>query len=330
MVTIKDVARMAGVAPSTISKYINGGTVRKENADAIREAISALDYHVNPFARSLKTQRSRFIGILLPDMAAPFYGSVITALDKVVREKGYHTLISCYSSNHGLERDNLRFLISTGVDGLIYAPEDLSSDEFDELTMNRSIPVVQIDRMIQGVESDVVLVNNSDAVYQAVSRLIMEGHRRIATLTGPKSVFTAKERLVGYLRALSDYGILYDDALVISGENSFAAGYRGFLELMQVKDRPTAIFTTNYDITMGLITAARERNIHIPDEISVFGFDCMEICTMMNPPLPVIHQPEQEIGKVAASYLLERLSGYDGVPRISRLSCTLVQGTDSE
>ena len=324
MATIKDVARMAGVSPSTISKYINGGNVREENVSAIREAIAALDYHVNPFARSLKTQRSRSIGVLLPDMAAPFYGSVVTALDRVLREQGYHTLISCYGSNHGLERDNLRFLISTGVDGLVYAPEDLSADEFSELTANRCIPVVQVDRMIQGVDSDVVLVNNSDAVYQAVSRLIEAGHRRIAILTGPKSVFSAKERLVGYLRALSDHGILYDDALVISGENAFAAGYRGFLELMQVPDRPTAIFTTNYDITIGLVTAARERGVHIPGEIDVFGFDCMEICTMMNPPLPVIHQPEQEIGQTAAAYLLERLGGYSGPPRITRLKCSLV------
>lgn len=324
MATIKDVARMAGVSPSTISKYINGGNVREENVNAIREAITALDYHVNPFARSLKTQRSRSIGVLLPDMTAPFYGSVVTALDRVLREQGYHTLISCYGSNHGLERDNLRFLISTGVDGLVYAPEDLSADEFSELTANRCIPVVQVDRMIQGVDSDVVLVNNSDAVYQAVSRLIEAGHRRIAILTGPKSVFSAKERLVGYLRALSDHGILYDDALVISGENAFAAGYRGFLELMQVPDRPTAIFTTNYDITIGLVTAARERGVRIPDEIDVFGFDCMEICTMMRPPLPVIHQPEQEIGQTAAAYLLERLGGYSGPPRITRLKCSLV------
>lgn len=324
MATIKDVARMAGVSPSTISKYINGGHVREENVNAIREAITALDYHVNPFARSLKTQRSRSIGVLLPDMTAPFYGSVLTALDRVLREHGYHSLISCYGSNHGLERDNLRFLISTGIDGLIYIPEDLSADEFRELTANRCIPTVQVDRMIQGVSSDVVLVNNTDAVYQAVSRLITGGHRRIAILTGPKSVFSAKERLVGYLRALSDHGILYDDALVISGENSFAAGYRGFLELMQVPDRPTAIFTTNYDITIGLVTAARERGVRIPEEIDVFGFDCMEICTMMTPPLPVVHQPEQEIGQIAAAYLIDRLNGHSGPARITRLKCRLV------
>lgn len=323
MATIKDVARMAGVSMSTVSKYINGGNVRQENLDAIRNAIEALDYRVNPFARSLKTQRSRSIGILLPEITAPFFGSVVASLDKTFRESGYHTLISCYSSSHGLERDNLSYLISHGIDGLIYAPEDLSAEEYYELTANCSIPMVQMDRMIQGVESDTVLVDNADAVYNAVSHLILQGHRRVAIITGPKSVYSAKERLVGYLRALSDNGILYDDNLVISDQYAFATGYKAIDTLLQLPDPPTAVFATNYDFTIGLITSIRERGINIPDQMDVFGFDCVEICTMMNPPLPVVHQPEEEIGRTAATYLIDRLSGYTGEPRLTRLKCNI-------
>jgi len=323
MATIKDVAKMAGVSPSTISKFMNGGNVREENVEAIRAAIAALDYRVNPFGRNLKNQCSRSIGVLLPDITAPFFGNIMTALDKVLRENGYHSLISCYSANHGLERDNLRFLISTGIDGLIYMPENLSAEEFFELTSNCNIPTVQIDRCLPGLPGDTVLVDNADAVHTAVSRLVGHGHRRIAIITGPKSVFSAKERLVGYLRALSDLGILYDDQLVISGQNDFATGYHGFETLDALPDRPTAVFTTNYDITMGFITAARERGMHIPEDIAVFGFDCVNICTMMKPPLPVVHQPEQEIGQLAARYLIERLSGFDGPPRTTRLKCSI-------
>ena len=119
MATIKDVAKLAGVSVSTVSKYINGGHLRGGNSDAIRDAIAQLDYHVNPFARSLKSQRGRSVGILLPSMTASFYGSVLTSLDKALRECGYHILISCYGANHGLERDNLQFLITNGIDGLI-------------------------------------------------------------------------------------------------------------------------------------------------------------------------------------------------------------------
>lgn len=323
MATIKDVARMAGVSLSTVSKYINGGNVRGENAQAIRNAIRELDFRVNPFARSLKTQRSRSIGVLLPDISAPFFGTVVTALDRTLRERGYHSLISCYSSNHAMERDNLHFLISAGIDGLVYVPEDLSAEEYYELTANYNVPMVQMDRMIQGVDSDTVLVDNADAVYSATAGLIQKGHRRIAMISGPKYVFTAKERQVGYLRALSDHNILFDDALFICDENTFATGYNGCRALLGLENRPTAVITTNYDITIGLITAARERGLRIPDDIDVFGFDRVDVCTMMKPPLPVIHQPEQLLGQTAAKYLIQRLEGYTGESRMTRLKCRI-------
>ena len=323
MATIKDVARLAGVSVSTISKYLNGGNVLEENAEAIRKAIAELDYRVNPFARSLKTQKSRAIGVLLPEMTPPFFGSVVMSLDRTLREHGYHTLISCYSSSYGLERENLQFLINNGIDGLIYAPEDISAEEFYDLTANCSIPTVQIDRMVQGVSSDTVLVDNSDAAYDAVTHLILRGHRRIAIITGPKSVYSAKERLVGYLRALSDNGILYDDNLVISGQYVFGTGYRALETLLELPEPPTAVFVTNYDFTIGLVTAARERGVSIPDDLDIFGFDCVEICTMMRPPLPVVHQPEVQIGVLAAEYLIQRLEGYTGEPRVTKLKCKL-------
>lgn len=323
MATIKDVARLAGVSVSTISKYLNGGNVLDENAEAIRNAIEALDYRVNPFARSLKTQKSRAIGVLLPEMTPPFFGSVVQSLDRTLRERGYHTLISCYSSSYGLERENLQFLINNGIDGLIYAPENLTAEEFYDLTANCSIPTVQVDRMIQGVSSDTVLVDNADATYKAVSYLLSKGHRRVATITGPKGVYSAMERLVGYLRALSDRGILYDDNLVINGPYEFATGYRALDALLGLPDPPTAIFTTNYDFTIGLVTAARERGVNIPEDLDIFGFDCVEICTMINPPLPVVQQPEAEIGKIAAQYLIQRLEGYMGDPRVTKLKCKL-------
>lgn len=323
MATIKDVARLAGVSVSTISKYLNGGNVLEENAEAIRQAITQLDYRVNPFARSLKTQRSKSIGVLLPEMTPPFFGSVVQSLDRTLREHGYHTLVSCYSSSYGLERENLQFLLGNGIDGLIYAPENITAEEFYDLTANSSIPTVQIDRMIQGVSSDTVLVDNADAAYNAVNYLITKGHRRVATITGPKGVYSAMERLVGYLRALSDRGILYDDHLVISGPYEFGTGYLALEQLLKLPDPPTAIFTTNYDFTIGLVTAARERGIRIPEDLDIFGFDCVQICTMINPPLPVVQQPEAEIGKIAAEYLIQRLEGYSGEPRVTKLRCKL-------
>ena len=324
MATIKDVARVAGVSMSTVSKYINGGNIRRDKEAAIRKAVEDLDYRVNMCARNLKTQRNRSIGILLPDISAPFFGSVVTALDKTLREHGYHSLISCYSANHGMERDNLQYLITTGIDGLIYIPEDLSAEEYYELTSNCNMPMVQMDRWIQGVESDAVLVDNADAVYKATTELVKKGHRRIALMSGPKYVFTAKERQVGYLRALSDHGILFDDELIITGSNSFATGYHGCEKILSLSNRPTAVVTTNYDITIGFVTAVRERGLVIPEDLDIFGFDCVDVCTMMKPPLPVVQQPEYLMGQTAAQYLIQRLEGYTGDNRLTRLKCNIV------
>lgn len=324
MATIKDVARIADVSMATVSKYLNGGKVRSENAKAIAAAIEQLDFRINPHARGLKTHVSRAVGILLPDMTAPFYGSVLTAIDRVLREHGIHTLIACYGSDHGLEREKLQFLLSNGIIGLIYVPEDLSCDEFHELTAYFGIPTVQVDRMIPQVQCDAVLVDNTDAAHTAVSHLIEKGHTRIAAITGSKTVFSSKERLVGYLRALSDHNLLYDDALVICEKNDFATGYLGFQRLLSLDSPPTAVFASNYDITMGLTTAARERGYRIPEQLDIVGFDCGDICAMMQPPLPVMQQPEQEIGRLAAEYLLQRMAGCTEPPRVTRLHCKMV------
>ena len=324
MSTIKDVAKLAGVSMSTVSKFINGGTVREDKLESIRNAIETLDYRVNPFARGLKVQRNRTIGVLFPDIIAPFFGSILTALDKTLRENGYHTLISCYGSNHGMERSNLKFLICNGIDGLIYVPEDLSCEEYEELTATYNVPTVLIDRLIQGVNTDAVLVDNAEAVYNAVSHLISKGHQKIAIISGPKSVFSAKERQIGYLRALTDHDVLYNDDYFVTGENTFITGYQGCETLLMLPDPPTAVVTTNYNITLGMITLLHERGLHFPDEMDAVGFDCVEICTILKPPLPVIYQPEAQIGQTAAHYLMERLDGYAGPARQTRLPCTYI------
>ena len=171
---------------------------------------------------------------------------------------------------------------------------------------------------------DAVLTDNAESVQSAMERMAARGHRRIAIIAGPKAVLTAQERLAGYLRALEALNILYDDTLVISGELSFATGYQGLLRLMGSGNPPTAIFSTNHDITLGAVTAARERGVRIPEDIDIWGYDCVDICRMMTPPLPVLHQPERELGRQTAKYLIERLEGYSGPPRLTRLKCELI------
>lgn len=324
MATIKDVAQSAGVSISTVSKFLNGGNVLPEYAEPIRKAIADLDYRVNPYARNLKTPRKKFVGVLLPNIALDFFGSIITSLDRVLRSNGYHIVTSCYNSDHGLERDYLAFLLGIGIDGLVYMPENLSEEEFLELTEKHPIPIVQADRLIPNIQSDAVLTDNTDASYEAVSKLAEMGHTRIALLSGPSSILTARERMVGYLRALSDHHIPYDDSLVIVGDYTFTCGYQSLQTLLELPDPPTAVFCINYDMSLGLITAAQERGLKLPEQLNIFSYDCIEICSLMSPPLSVVHQPAAQIGQTAGAYLLERLNGYDGPPRTMRLKSQVI------
>jgi LacI family transcriptional regulator len=319
MATIRDVAKQAGLSVATISKYLNGGPVREKNRGTIQNAINALGYQVNPYARSLKTRRSMSVGVLLPSMITPFFTNMLTELDLVLRGSGYHELVSFYGPDHGLEREKFQFLVNAGVDGLIYAPEHVTAGEFEEIVGGRGLPVILTDRLVEGVSADTVLVDNTEAVCEGMGQLISRGHRRIAIINGPEAVFTAKERMAGYLRALAGAGIAYDPALVKSGEYSAPTGYRSFQELMAMPAPPTAVFTTNYDLTLGALTAAHERGVKLPDEVALYGFDCSDICNILVPPVPVIAQPEKEIGRLSAQYLLERMEGYAGAPRVSRL-----------
>ncbi len=322
MATIRDVAEYSGLSVATISKYLNGGPVKAQNRQKIQDAIRALDYQVNPYARSLKTRKSMSVGVLLPSMITPFFINMVLSLDSILRRRGYNSLVCFYGPDHGLEREKFQFLVNAGVDGLIYAPEHITYEEYADLMVGHSIPVILADRLIAGIQADAVLVDSASAVQAAVQQLLSQGRQKIAFINGPETVYTAKERMSGYLRGLSQAGVQYDPQLVRSGDYTFSTGYRCLHELMALPQPPDAIIMSNYDLTLGAITAAHELSIRIPEQTALYGFDCKDVCGIMVPPIPVILQPEAEIGKLAAEYLLQRLNGFDGEPRITRLKAT--------
>lgn len=324
MSTIRDVAKRANVSVATVSKYLNGGHVRKQKEQAIQAAVQELEYQINPYAKSLRTRRSMAVGILLPSALTPFFSNMLQSLDFSLRRAGYQTLVSFYRPDHGIEREKLQFLSRAGIDALAYTPENITSSEFQDIFSASSMPIVLIDRMIAGIEADAVLVDSSTAVYTAIERLIAQQHRRIAIINGPPSVYTAKERMAGYLHALSAHSIAYEPDYVQSGEYAMRTGYQGFLKLMSLPVPPTAIITMNYDLTLGALTAAQEYSVRIPSEVALFGFDCSDICNVISSPIPIIHQPEQELGSQTAQFLLERINGYTGPARLARLPAAII------
>ena len=330
MSTIKDVAKYTGLSLGTISKYLNGGNVREENRVLIDDAVRSLGFRVNRNARSLKTNKTMTVGVVIPTISIPFFGSVIQHFDAVMREAGYSTFICSYDFNRELELEKLRFLANNNVDGIVLAPESIAADELDAMrSLRGDMPFVLIDRIVPGFKCDSVVVDNRDAVKNAVEHLISLGHTRIGLLAGPDDMSTGDERTKGYIEALKNNGITVDSDYINVGKYDYESGHRGFMELMNLKKPPTAILANNYDTTLGSISASYEKGLTLGYDIGFVGFDATEVARAATPRLTVVEQPTELMGKTAARMLLKRLGGdMKSFPEIIRLKTRLVTGHD--
>ena len=319
--TIKDIARETGLSLATISKYMNGGHVLDQNCERIEAAIEKLDYRVNYFARGLKTNRSMTIGVLLPTIASPFFGRVVAEMDKRMRTHGYHCVVCSYDFDPDLELEKLRFLVSNNVDGIVLVPEHIEAEALSAVV--NQTPVILMDRMIKDYACDAIVADNLNAIYGAIEGLFQKKHRRIGIIVGPQDISTAYERMVGYRRVYEDYHIPLDESLIKIGNYDLESGYRLFNELMDAPEPPTAVCVTNYDMTVGAITAAHERGIELPTQVDFIGFDNIDLCAIVTPPLSIVEQPMDEMGQAAARLMLQRLEGSTEPPQLLRLKSKL-------
>ena len=305
--TMKDIARETGLGLATISSYFNGGNVRQQNRAKIEAAIEKLHYEVNEVARGLKTNETHTIGVVIPELNNIFSSEVLTGMEDVLRQHGYATIICDCRTDPEQEREAMEFLIRKRVDGLVNMPVDTAGNNLRSFQRTGK-PMVLIDREIQGVLCDSVLVDNEDAAFQAVMLLIRNGHRNIGIAGGPGDVFTARERLKGYLRAHREAGIEIQESLIYHGDYTIRGGAKAVEVLLEQNPRMTALFVTNYDMTVGALIGLNERDVKIPEEISLFGFDNPAFAKACYPRLTIVSQPTEKIGQEAAKVLLRRLS----------------------
>lgn len=322
--TIKDVAKYTGLSIATISKYINGGNVLEKNKEAIEEAIKVLNFRVNEMARGLKTNKSKTIGIVIPDLEQTFCTNIVSNIENILIKYGYSTIICDYKEDPQLEKEKLKFLVNKMVDGIIIMPLGDEKEVIQEIIDN-GIVTVLIDRVINDIQCDMVLVDNLNASYDAVEQLIMKGHKRIGIIAGPENVYTAEERLKGYYRVHEDYSLPAHEELIKHGDYKVNSGYELLNECMEMDNPPTALFVTNYEMTLGAIMAVNERNIMIPQQLSLIGFDNLQMARIIKPPLSIVIQPMKKIGETSAEVLLKRLNGdMNNFPSRFRLKADLI------
>ena len=304
--TMKDIARQTGLGLATISSYFNGGNVREKNRIKIEAAIEELHYEVNEVARGLKTNATRTIGVVIPELNNTFCAEIITGMEDVLRSHGYATIVCDCRTDRKLEQEAVEFLIRRRVDGIINMPVDEEGKHLRKFQKTGK-PIVLIDRRIQGISCDSVLVDNRKAAEDAVQCFIKNGHRNIGIIGGPEGIFTAQERLLGYSKALKEAGIPIRGSLIFHGDYTIQGGVRGLEELVRSNPDMTAVFVTNYEMTMGAMIGVNELGIKIPEQLSMIGFDNLQFARACNPKLTIVSQPTDGIAREVARIMLEHL-----------------------
>ncbi|WP_312644176.1 LacI family DNA-binding transcriptional regulator [Hydrogenoanaerobacterium sp.] len=326
--TMKDIANYTGLGLATISKYFNGGNVLEKNRVAIEQAIKELNFTVNEFARGLKTSKSKTVGVIIPELSNIFVTTIITIIEDILRKKGYGVIVCDCRTDEALERESVQFLVNKMVDGIINMPV-CKDGEHLEPALAKNIPVVLIDRMISNLKEsvDAVVVDNVSASEKATAHLIENGHQRIGIVIGPRGVFTSQQRLLGYNQAFIKNGLIPDGELVEYSDYTVQGGYESIKLMLACHRDLTAVFVTNYEMTLGAIIAINELGIKLPQELSIIGFDNMQLSQVVKPKLTIITQPLEEIGEQVAEVMLSRLTkNSEYRPEIITLSTALQLG----
>lgn len=305
-VTMRDVARHAGVSVATVSRVLNGsGPVGEGTRERILETASALRYVPNGTARSLTTSTTETVGVLLPNLYGEFYSEVIRGVEGAVRARRYHTLLS--SVHDGLDELTaaLRTLVGR-VDGLVVMSPDLGPDVL-EANLPPGLPVVLLGAAVPGHAA--VAIDNEAGAAAMVRHLAGLGHRRIALVGGAAANADAQARLAGYRRAVAEAGLDADPALVVEGDFSEASGHAAAQALLRLPERPTAVFAANDSMAIGALRAFREAGLDVPADLALAGFDDIPVSEYVTPALTSVHVPIHEMGARAVEAVLAALSG---------------------
>ena len=325
-VTIKDVAKEANVAISTISKYLNGGKVRRKNKEAIEAAIRKLNYSPNTAARGLRTSRTYRVGLLTGTGDNPHTSKLLDEIERRMWSQGYSLIyLNTECGTKETVREYMDIVVGAGVDGIIVTASGNSEDCLRR-AYECGIPVVIMEECYTDMEMDCVQVDCAGGSYQAMEYLINAGHRDIAVVCGPEKYVTASERLRGYLRVIEDYGLPVREEYFVDGSFKYDGGYECIKKIWALPKRPTAVFITNYVMCMGAMEAVYELGIRIPEDLSVVTFDDFELSLIVRPKLTAVKQPLKELADEVCRILLQRMNGdYTDFPRKIRLKPTFIE-----
>jgi len=312
-VTIYDLAKALNVSPTTVSRALNDHhSIGKDTTQAVKKLAKKLGYRPNSVASSLRKNKSNTIGVIMPLISRPFVASVISGIEEEANQAGFNVIISQTYDSYEKEVANAQTLYSNRVAGLIVslAMETQTYDHFYPF-MQKDIPLVSIDRISDELETDRIVIDNFAAAYKATEHLIKMGCRRIAHFGGAQHRNVYYERQQGYIEALKHYGMEVEDELMVHNKLSLEEGRESMAQLLSLPQPPDAVFSANDSAAVGAIQVAKQRGLHIPQDIAFVGFNDDPISSIIDPALTTITHPAFEMGKIAAQQVLKNRENTD-------------------
>jgi LacI family transcriptional regulator len=317
--SIYDVAKEARVSVFTVSAVVNQKShVGKKLRDRVEAAIRKLNYRPNLLARSLAKQKTHTIGMIVPDIANPFFPMVVRGAEDAAQKRGYNLLLCNSDDTQQKEESALELLLSKRVDGILLTKAvcDLSPP-VRQMMQEMKIPVVLVMRTSPKISKDAVITDDYRGAYEAVCHLSRAGRKRIGLIGGPRKVSNGKARWEGFQDALKANGLAYDPALVIEGDYRVESGYRAGNLLLS--HRPDGVYVANFLMTVGLLKAAEEMGLRCPEDFGLVSFDDYPWLGIFHPKLTTVELPKYELGQEAVELLLDRIAGKDGPGVLKKL-----------
>lgn len=311
-VTISDIAKEAGVSQATVSRVLNqSGYVKEETRKKILNVMERLNYSPSAIARSLSTNKTNTIGVVVPDINNPFFGEVIKGISEVADKHGLNIILCDTDESMEKEVKALKVLKEQRIQGVIITPssaEDDFNSEYLSVLENIGIPVVLVDGHVKYSTFSGVFADNIKGSFEGTEALIKNGHTKIAIITGRMNSRPAQDRLSGYKKALAMNSIAIEDKYIFIGDYKQSGGYYLTKEILKMDDRPTAIFVSSNMMTLGCVQALVEEKVKIPEDMAVIGFDNVEVLNIAGMNISYINGPNKEMGKRGMELLINALN----------------------